>query len=423
MSVPRFLSVGFKGFRVIDVKEWLQKGKIEVFLEEDAKECDWHCHRCGNELGVKRGGHRLRLEGMPVMGYRLFIYFTRKKGECGTCKKVRSQRIEFMCPETPHLTAEFGWWLGRICEIAPVSRAAELLNQDSYTAWRQDFARMRRLLQTYQIPSIKRLCVDEVYARKKPSHPKESRSERFFTVITDLDTRKVIWVSEGRSQEALEEFYQIIGAEACEKVQVVAMDQFDGYSAATKKYCPKATIIWDKYHILQNFEKAVDEQRKWLHGKLHKGSELKRLTRGKYRYLFLKRSTQRSSEEKTHINEVLRFNEDFAKLEIIKERMLQFFDQKTLKEARKLFEEVGDWIAQANFGHLWSWHDELEKGWKTLRNYFKYRVTNALAEGINNVIKTLKKSAYGYRNMAYFKLKIMQKCGYLNSRHISPMIS
>jgi transposase len=56
--------------------------------------------------------------------------------------------------------------------------------------------------------------------------------------------------------------------------------------------------------------------------------------------------------------------------------------------------------------------------WARLANYFRYRVTSAVSEGINNVIKALKRRAYGYRNMEYFRLKILQQCGYLNSRHI-----
>ena len=44
-------------------------------------------------------------------------------------------------------------------------------------------------------------------------------------------------------------------------------------------------------------------------------------------------------------------------------------------------------------------------------------MTSALSEGHNNVIKMLKRRAFGYRNMEYFRLKIMQVCGYLNSRY------
>ena len=64
------------------------------------------------------------------------------------------------------------------------------------------------------------------------------------------------------------------------------------------------------------------------------------------------------------------------------------------------------------------WYRNFEKGWERIKNYFQYRVTSALSEGHNNVIKMLKRRAFGYRNMEYFRLKIMQVCGYLNSRYI-----
>jgi transposase len=53
-----------------------------------------------------------------------------------------------------------------------------------------------------------------------------------------------------------------------------------------------------------------------------------------------------------------------------------------------------------------------------MKNYFEYRVTSALSEGVNNVIKSLKRRSFGFRNMSYFKLKIMQVCGYLNLDYI-----
>ena len=54
---------------------------------------------------------------------------------------------------------------------------------------------------------------------------------------------------------------------------------------------------------------------------------------------------------------------------------------------------------------------------KEFWNYFKHRLTSGVSEGVNRAIKTLKWVAYGYKDMAYFALKIMQKCGYLNSRY------
>ena len=144
---------------------------------------------------------------------------------------------------------------------------------------------------------------------------------------------------------------------------------------------------------------------------------MRRLTRGQYRFMFLKKADRRTGQEKTHIDSVLKENEHFAKLELIKERMLTFFDQPDEIAARVVFDEIGDWIWQAGFQHLMKWHRNLEKGWNTLKNYFRYHVTTGVSEGINRAIKGLKWQAYGYKDMDYFALKILQKCGYLNSRY------
>jgi transposase len=356
---------------------------------------------------------------MPIMGFQTFLYFWRHKGHCAKCKKARAEAVDFLAKETPHLTQDYAWWIGRICEIAPVCRVGELVNQDEMTAWRIDYRRMQRMLAYYTIPEVTEISVDEVYARKKPKFKDESRNERFFTVITDLKTHRVIWVSESRSQKGLDQFFVLIGEQGRKKIRLVAMDQHDDYMASVKSNCPEAKIVWDRFHLMQNFELAVNEVRKELHEEQAKGSELKRLSRGKYRYLFLKKSSRRTEEENQHIDDVLKQNERFAKLEIIKERMITFFDEPSEEKAKEVFEQIGDWIWQMRFTPLMKWHRNFEAGWQTVANYFTHRITSSLSEGMNNVIKALKRRAYGYRNMHYFRLKIMQVCGYLNSRYIA----
>jgi len=416
MTIPRFLQ--FEGYETLDFKEFLSQGFIEVPLEgkADRKRV---CSRCETALGAERGHYPVKLRGLAVLQFRLIVKLFRYKGHCPKCKKARTEKVDFISKESPHLTQDFADFIGNLCEIAPVSRVAEMFGLNELTTWRIDFRRLRRLLSNYPIPKVTAISVDEVYARKKSKFKDESRNRKFFTVISDLNTRKVIWVSESRDTEALSQFYTLIGEEACKEIKVVAQDQHEDYVKATKMHCPNATIVWDRFHIMQNFEEAVNDQRKQLHEEQAKGSELSRLTRGKFRFLYLKKANRRTEEEKQHIDDVMKANEHFLKLELIKERMITFFDETNAVAAKAVFEEIGDWIWQAGFSHLMKWYSNLEKGWDTLKNYFVYRVTSSLSEGINNVIKTLKRRAYGYKNMWYFRLKIMQVCGYLNSRYVS----
>ena len=418
MSLRRFYRKITPGFTVIDTKEWLDKGVIEIYLKSD-NDAPRKCCRCGDTLSsAKVGEHRSKVRTMDIHGIKTFLIFKRQKHKCNTCKKVRSEAINFISEETPHVTEEYAWWLGRLCEIAPVSRAAEFTGYDPMTMWRFDFNRMKRMFQHYKIPKVRRICVDEVYARKKKYHSKESRDKRFFTVICDLDSRRVVWVSESRSKEALDEFFHVIGEERCKDIEVVAADQFDGYKLSVKENCPNATFVWDRFHIMQTFQSYVNDQRNWLNQHMCKGA-LKRLTRSKFKQLFTKRSDRRTKTENRHINQVMKDNQYFIYLELIKEGLHQIFVSKTAIEAREKFDEMGEWIKQARIFHeLEKWWKNFDQGWDTFKNYFKYPVTSALSEGQNNVIKTLKKRAYGYKNMAYFKLKILQVCGFLNSKWV-----
>jgi transposase len=414
-SIPRFCH--FDGYETIDVKEYLKAGRIEIHLERQPDK-PFNCFRCGGVLEENRGRYRQRLFGMPIFGYRSVIVFWRKTGYCPSCKHSRSENVSFIAKETPHFTQDYAWWLGRMCEIAPVSRVAEFTGLNGKRLWTIDFRRMQRMAAHYKIPKVRRISVDEVYARKKRRDQDDIRDDRFFTVISDLETHRVIWVSESRRKEALDQFYLLIGKNACAEIEVVACDQHDAYAASTKEHCPNATIVWDRFHIMRLFEEAVNDTRKELHLEMAPKSEERRLSRGQYRFLFLKKASRRTDVEKEHIEDVLEANQDFAKLEIIKERMLTFFDQRSETEAKAVYEEIGEWIYQAGFRPLIQWYRNLERGWTTLKNYFRYRVTSALSEGINNVIKALKRRAYGYKNMLYFRLKIMQVCGYLNSRYV-----
>ena len=119
---------------------------------------------------------------------------------------------------------------------------------------------------------------------------------------------------------------------------------------------------------------------------------------------------------------MIEINEPLAQLEMIKEFMLEMFNEADEHSAWNVFQTLGSWIMRFKelFKPLVRWHTLLEHDWHLVKNYFKFSITTSLSEGINNVIKMLKRRAFGYRNMHYFRLKIMQKCGYLNSKHINP---
>jgi transposase len=91
----------------------------------------------------------------------------------------------------------------------------------------------------YKIPILRRISVDEVYA-KAHHEEDENHLDRFFTIITDLKTHKVVGVEPSRRKEALDSFFKKIGPERCALIEAVATDEHDDYLKSVEEHCPNA---------------------------------------------------------------------------------------------------------------------------------------------------------------------------------------
>lgn len=140
--------------------------------------------------------------------------------------------------------------INRLTEITSVLSVSHLESIDKMACYAIDKYILKRLLQSYKIPKVTQISVDEVYARG-PIQLKEgeNRSDLFLTVIVDIKTHKAIWVSKSRRKAALDEFFILFGQDACNEIEVVATDQHEDYAASVRQYCSKATLVWDRFHL------------------------------------------------------------------------------------------------------------------------------------------------------------------------------
>ncbi len=402
----------FQGFNVGDIKEFVSTREMELILHKVPGKVQT-CNCCGEVQGAYHSQYRVVAKHLRMMGWLVKINFFREKRWCNKCQGNTSEFIDFLCPTSPHITMELAWWINRLSEVTSVLAVSKLEAVDKMACYKVDHFILARLLQGYKIPRVKRISVDEVYARsKKQMKEGENRDDLFMTVIVDQRTHKVIWVSKSRRKEALDLFFEMIGPEACKEIEVVATDQHDAYTASVTQYCPNAKVVWDRYHLVQKFNEALNEERKAELANIDPEGAMGDLMNGKYRYVYLTKATRRSKTDQRHIDQVMRLNERMMKLELIKEHFHKMYQAPDVLSAQIMLGECYQWAMQAKAIYIVEWI------WKVMNedrfwNYWIYRVTSGVSEGINRAIKGLKWQAYGYKNMAYFALKIMQKCGYL----------
>jgi transposase len=407
----------FQGFQTTDLKEYRSEERMELHLDSNV-ERDRLCSACGGILGALHSRYWIRAKHLKVFNWRVEVCFFREKRHCSNCKKIRSEWIDWICPTSPHMTMELSWWINRLSEIATVLQVSKLESVDKMACYRVDKYILQRLLEGYQIPGVTHISVDEVYARSpRQRKENETRDDLFLTVIIDHRTHKVIWVSQSRRKEALDTFFTMIGAQGCKRIEVVTCDQHRGYAESVSEHCPQADLVWDRFHLVQSFNDALNEERKKEWDK-YGDPELKEddLMAGKYRYIYLTKANRRSERDRRHIEAVMKKNERIAKLEMIKEHFHRMFEQTDELSAQVMLWECLEWSMQTGSIYLQRYFQALRER-KELWNYFKHKITSGVSEGVNRAIKTLKWVAYGYKDMHYFALKILQKCGYLNSRY------
>lgn len=409
----------FQGFDVVDLKEWRSSRHLEIILKANPTR-EHVCWKCKAPLGAQNSRYRVAAKHVRMMGWSVSVVFFREKRHCPNCKKTRSEFVEFLCPTSPHITMELAWWINRLSEITSVLAVSRLESLDKESCYQVDKHILTRLLQGYKIPKVTHISVDEVYARgPRQLKEGETRDDLFLTIIVDLKTRKVIWVSQSRSKAALDEFFELLGEAACRNIKVVATDQHEPYAASVKEHCQQANLVWDRFHLVQKFNEALNEDRRREYENIdpegRQADELADLMSGKYRYVYLTKAANRSLTDQRHIDHVAKINEKISRLELIKEHFHKMFDCRDKLKAQVMMAEIYQWAFDATAVNVFNWINQIRQE-KTFWNYFDHPYTTSISEGINRAIKGLKWQAYGYKDMFYFALKILQKVGYLNSR-------
>ena len=258
-------------------------------------------------------------------------------------------------------------------------------------------------------PAGVHLSVDEVSYRKY---------HRYLTNVIDVDRRLVVWNDKGRKSEVLDRYYEGIGEENCKKIGSIALDGAKYYISSISKYAVNALIVYDRFHVTQKLNGATDPVRKQELRKARedKNEELIELMNCRQRFILLKNKENLREKEAEYLKRLCEINQPIYKAMLLKESFLQIYSYDHLDEAEGLLKS---WIKEALPSSLEEFIDiatSFTEKAQYILNWFKKKISSAISEGFNNKIKRLKRMAYGYKDVDYFKLKIHQHGGLLNSR-------
>jgi transposase len=383
---------GIRGYRYSRTE--YDNGKVIFTIHQESE--TYRCSCCGSSNVISRGQVERRFLCPPIGSRGTIVVFSIPRVECQACGRVRQVDVSFADPRRSYTKSfeRYALELSRSMTIRDVARHLNIGWDLIKEIQKRDLSRR------YAKPKLKHLryiAIDEIAVAK---------GHRYLTVVMDLESGAVVFVGDGKGADALKPFWKRLRPSKA-KIEAVAMDMSKAYWGAVLTHLPKAKVVFDHFHVIKLFNDKLSDLRRALYREatdvMHK-----QVLKGT-RWLLLKNPENLDVEkdEKQRLKEALALNQPLATAYYMKDDLRRFWQQPGKRFATTFLD---GWIRRAEASGI----RILQKMAKTLAAhrsgllaYYDVMISSGPMEGTNNKIKTMKRQAYGFRDLEFFKLKIL----------------
>jgi transposase len=355
------------------------------------------CHECGQPARAVHSSSRRFIRDLNFADCAMMLQVEYRKVWCDHCGGVRVEHLEF-ADTSQRLTHRLAAYAAELCRRGlSVAAVAEHLDLDPKTVKAIDKAALQAEFGETRYDGLRRLAIDEIALKKGQND--------YMTVVLDYDTGRVVWMGLGHGAATLDHFFGEMPGEARAGIQAVAIDMWDPYIKAIKRWCPQADIVFDLFHVVRAFSQVIDDIRnEEFRNADRKGQSTLRGSK----YLFLKNWGNLGGEQQIRLKEILALNQRLSTIYWLKDLLRHIWDYQRPAWAAKVLEQ---WCAVAREdGHpkLRIFAGRLEGYRHGILNHCRHPMHTSRIEGVNNKIKVIKRVAYGFHDPEYFALKVKQ---------------
>lgn len=382
---------GISGYKY--VRTAYEGGQVIFTVRQELKTL--RCEACGSRDVRPRGKVQRRFRSLPIGRRPTAVVLAIPRVACQNCGVIRQVEVAFADHRRSYTKAFERY-------VLELSRCMTILDVARHLGVSWDVVKdiqKRDLSRRYSKPRLKdlrKIAIDEIAVGK---------GHRYMTVVLDLDTGAVVFVGDGKGGDALKPFWKRLRRSRA-KIEAVAMDMSPAYHDAVSTHLPKATIVFDHFHVIKLFNDKLSDLRRSLY---HQAEDAQKKVLKGSRWLLLKapENLDPDRNEKVRLEEALQINKPLAIAYYLKEDLRQFWDLPDKATAEAF---LTDWIRRAEASDvriLQQMARTIETRRKGLLAYYDYPISTGPLEGTNNKIKTMKRQAYGFRDQEFFKLKIL----------------
>ncbi|WP_339121569.1 ISL3 family transposase [Fusobacterium nucleatum] len=392
-----------------------QKGNYLLKVFKGSLESDYcACPHCNSKNIVKNGSRNRKIRYIPIQNYNIELELTVQRYICKDCKKTFSPSTNIVSDNSS------------ISNNLKYAIALELQKNISLTSIAKRY--------NISIPSVQRImdnCYSDFKVNKKHL-PEAICIDEFKSVknidgamsfvFADYQSKSIIDIVEDRRLHSLIEYFSRFSLEARNNVKYICMDMYTPYISLVNSIFPNAKIVLDKFHIVNLVNRAFNQTRISIMNSIQDDS-LKR------KFKLFWKSLLKYYPDLCQINY---YCQSFKRKLSSKDKVDYLLEKSPELEANfNIYQDIIQAIKHNNFKRFesvvkkyLSTKEKISKkmmiALKTLKKHMNYienmfeSNTNGVIEGLNNKIKSIKRTAFGYSNFSNFKKRILIQAGIIS---------
>lgn len=396
---------GWAGFRVVGVQRAVRAdGSPEVVIDLMAEpDTARRCGRCGEVTQDVHETTVRRIRELPILDADTWLMVPVARVSCPRCGPT-TEALAWL-DRYARMTKRFAESVARLASVLPIKKVAEYYRLHWETVKAIDKSSLEEQLGPVDLRGVRQIAIDEFAIRK---------GQRYATSVVDALTTRVLWVGRGHTREAIRPFFLLLGAEGCSKIEAVVMDMSEAYELETRAHCPHAEVVYDLFHIVAKFGREVidrvrvDQANRIAKARRdHEGTRARRRVIKGTRWLLLRNPENVTTpQDRVRLQELLAANRPLWVVYVLKDALKRLWRYRYLWAARRAWTQWYNWAIRSRIPALVTFAKRLKPKLPGILAHCRYPLHTSVLEGINNKIKVIKRMAYGYRDDAYFFLKI-----------------
>lgn len=362
------------------------------------------CSSCGKPGSSYDHLKQRRFEFIPMWGFAVYFLYIMRRVNCASCG-VTVEQVPWASGKQ-QLTHSYQHFLARWAKVLSWQQVA----RSYHTSWEKVFSSVEQVvlwgLKHRDIDNVESIGVDEVAWRK---------NHKYLTLVYQIDPKckRLLWIGEDRKAKTLLRFFRQFSKQRSQNLKHVCSDMWRAYIKVIEKKAPQALHILDRFHIVANLNKAVNEVRAAEHKKMVADGYEPTLKNS--RWCILKREENLTEKQEIKLNELLSYNLKTTRAYLLKEDFNGFWDYTSAAWAEKYLDR---WCTRVMRSRL----DPMKKVAKSIRkhkplilNWFKAKkqFSSGIVEGLNNKAKVTTRNSYGFRTYKCAEIALYHALGNL----------